>query len=127
MKVIVAVRAGPVFAVADMVIDWVPGEPDVVLTVTQLASDVHCQVVLEVTKRNAEVADEVGIDHTGTDTDSVEPDEEAPGWFTATVRVTALPPEVVVTVTVAVLAEEDVLAEACKLKEPLPEPEDGLT
>ncbi|MCL2783089.1 MAG: hypothetical protein FWD80_03840, partial [Propionibacteriaceae bacterium] len=127
VKVIVAVRAGPVFAVADMVIDWVPDDPDVMLSVAQLASDVPCQVVLEVTKRNAEVADEVGIDHTGTDTDNVDADEDAPGWVTATVRETALPSEVVVTVTVADLAEVVVFAAACNVKAPFPVPDVGLT
>jgi len=126
VTVTVAVRAAPVFAVADSVTDRVP-DPDAGLMVTQLASEVACQVAFEVTKRVLDMADEFGIAHNGTDSDSVDVDVDVPGWFTATVRVTALPPEVVVTVTVADLAEVDVLAAACSVKEPLPEPDVGLT
>ncbi|MCL2652677.1 MAG: hypothetical protein FWD63_02685 [Propionibacteriaceae bacterium] len=126
VTVTVAVRAAPVLAVADNVTDRVP-DPDAGLMVTQLASEVACQLAFEVTKRVLDMAVEVGIAHNGTDSDSVDVDVDVPGWVTATVRVTALPPEVVVTVTVADLAEVDVFAAACKLRDPLPEPEVGLT
>ena len=119
------VRAAPVLAVADNVTERVP-EPVAGLIVSQLESDVACQVTSVVMKRKAEVALAVGTPQADNDKDNAAMEVEVPGWLTVTVRDTT-PPEVVVTVTVADLDEVAMLAVACKLTDPLPEPDDGLT